>query len=452
MLATCRPSGLSTLHGRLSVISSIPAHHRSGPDAFTYSPMSGDGYGMSGDGLMDAIRSIVRKGKTAVDEGIAGAINLIPSSDKNARPMFPGERHAVLKLANGKYGVANYMGPGTQLEKRLIRQDPPRSIEDKVALAHDSRYALAKSQADVVKADAKMVNKLQELKRTGQGNKFNIELGLRPIQAKMLAERTGIAKPGQIASFGGTTNPSLVQRKLDELEQEGFGILPGEVLKQKLLEMSSGQGLSLPGGRMNGRGMSQVSNMLGTNKLLKSLTTFVSSKILPHLLKQLGLSGSGLRLAGQGKKATRSLLFMRMKKALDDGARRDGSTIVGTGVMDTLKGIAKKIPGLALGAAKTLLPILIQVGLKKYGQRGKGIGSSIMKALNSKLVSGMAKAFKWFINSKLKPGQTPLFGSGMIGEMEGMGFWDDFKKGFMKVWDPIIKVGKTVAPLIPMVL
>jgi len=76
---------------------------------------------MSGDGIFDKIKSLMSMGdsaKTAVQKlgGIwTGDIgtslrNMVPSSDSNARPQYPGEMHAILKLPNGKYGTANYMG------------------------------------------------------------------------------------------------------------------------------------------------------------------------------------------------------------------------------------------------------------------------------------------------------------------------------------------------------
>jgi hypothetical protein len=43
-------------------------------------------------------------------EGLSDVLNLIPPSDESARPSYPGERHALLKLPNGKMGIANYMG------------------------------------------------------------------------------------------------------------------------------------------------------------------------------------------------------------------------------------------------------------------------------------------------------------------------------------------------------
>lgn len=41
---------------------------------------------------------------------ITAVKNVLPSSDSNARYQYPGEKHAILKLGNGKFGTANYSG------------------------------------------------------------------------------------------------------------------------------------------------------------------------------------------------------------------------------------------------------------------------------------------------------------------------------------------------------
>jgi hypothetical protein len=68
------------------------------------------------------------EGKGVVDtivKGINYVSNLFPSSDKEATEIEAGEKHGVLILPNGKIGRANYMGPGTNLIKRLKRGDKP---------------------------------------------------------------------------------------------------------------------------------------------------------------------------------------------------------------------------------------------------------------------------------------------------------------------------------------
>lgn len=96
----------------------------------------GGGPGFGGEGIMDIARGIYDKGKQAISsamvygppgrdllkKGAEMAIdaygselgttvkNLLPSSDETGRPAYSGERHAILQLPNGKYGMANYMG------------------------------------------------------------------------------------------------------------------------------------------------------------------------------------------------------------------------------------------------------------------------------------------------------------------------------------------------------
>jgi hypothetical protein len=170
--------------------------------------------------------------------------NIIPSSDETGRPAYPGEKHAILQLPNGKYGMANYMGPGTQVINRLKRGDPPRTKSDKVAMRHDIDYALAKGasnkdeQANQIRqADKRMVASLDRIANERGDNVKNIFQGRRLIQAKMLAEDTGAMKKG---SFGGdleNINPDdkvLLMSKKAGLEQEGYG-LPAQALKMKLV-------------------------------------------------------------------------------------------------------------------------------------------------------------------------------------------------------------------------
>jgi hypothetical protein len=124
--------------------------------------------------------------------------NKIPASDNTARPGFKGERHAILRLPNGKMGIANYAGPGTHIIQRLIRNDPPRSYVDKVAKKHDIEYALSTFEPneqmqlrDIRLADEEMIRKLQKTKKD---NLYNISIGLRLIQGKKMLEDVGFMK------------------------------------------------------------------------------------------------------------------------------------------------------------------------------------------------------------------------------------------------------------------
>jgi hypothetical protein len=411
--------------------------------------------GMEGTGILENIKKAMELGRDISDiaTGPVGTTlrNLLPSSDKNARPGFPGEKHALLKLPNGRIGVANYMGPGTQIEKRLARGDPPRTLSDKVAQAHDIRYSLATNQKDVRNADRKMVSKLKQIERTRGDSKFNTQLGMRMIQAKMLAEKTGLAKPGKIASFGGIKDSSKpgFMTKLDELEQEGFG-LPGDMLKAKLQTKYSRKRKRGPK-RTNGKGLALAG--LGPDKLSKMLSSLTTSKILPALLKM--LSGGSLKLAGQGmpQKKLKSLLHMRMLKALNNGSSKSKTlpdtkpyVLKGKGV----KKVFKKLKPVAIATAKTLMPIIIKMALSKmrggasFDELKKRVENpSILGRLNNKLAEGLFHMFKKILLKQMGVKQS----GGSFAS-----FFKGFKKGFMKVLGPALKVGKAIAPIVPLLL
>lgn len=438
--------------------------------------MHGQPYLMQGDGLMDTISGIVNKGKTLAGKAqslgtkasdlytseIGTTLrNLIPSSDESARPGFAGEKHAILKLANGKYGVANYMGPGTHLEARLKRGDPPRTMADRVAQAHDSRYALARSQKDVANADRVMIAKLRELQKKRLDSNVNIQMGLRPIQAKLHAESLGLVKPGSIATFGDSLkspNKSLVENKLRELEQEGFG-LPGDALRATLIKNrlkkgdkrrkktggNAGRGLTLPGGslKLAGQGLTLPGGQIDINGLVKILSGLVSRKVLPMLLKKLGLPQMG-----SGKKAINSLLHMRMLRAMNNGASRK-TPLTGTRNAIAGRGLdSAKLKSMAQEVAKTLLPILTQMAIRKMsGGRMETISGaqlkseyenpSLMSRLSKSLASGAFSLFKKFLSSGAK-------GNGM----SGAGFFNDFARGFKKGFLGVMKPALKVAPLL----
>ena len=56
-----------------------------------------------------------------------------------------------------------YLGPGTDLEKRLKRGDPGKSRLDSIAKQHDIDYTKAMNIRDKWKADEKMVKAIDRL-------------------------------------------------------------------------------------------------------------------------------------------------------------------------------------------------------------------------------------------------------------------------------------------------
>ena len=87
----------------------------------------------------------------------------------------------------GKTGIEfhwpgyQYMGPGTKLKKRLARGDPGINRLDRLAKQHDIDYSKAKNLQDKWKADAKMIQGIDNF----QGRKTLTErIVKRIMQAK----------------------------------------------------------------------------------------------------------------------------------------------------------------------------------------------------------------------------------------------------------------------------
>ena len=380
-----------------------------------------------GQGVLDAIKNAYKKGKRVASTIVGNYTseksqrlrNMLPNADETAAPGFAGELHAVLKLPNGLYGTANFMGPGTQVVKRVKRGDRPRTVADKVAEAHDIRYSLTDSQSDVQRADKMMIDRLQEALKKREDNTTNINLGLRPIQAKYMAEKHGLISPGTFAKFGIEKDPAdraLLSGKLAELEQEGYGMLPGENLKKQLLK---------------------TYNNMGEDKkdMLKGISSMLVKHALPIMIKRLG--GNGLKLAGQGKNISQAL-YMAMLKKQDDGASRKLGAVLGAdgmrgrGIVDTLK----KVKPYAITAGKILLPIVMGAVEKKIREKylsGSGIARA-KKIINKHVANAMTHYIK---------------NDGNIKNMYGTGFWQDFGKGFVKGFTTTMKIG---LPLVKMLI
>jgi hypothetical protein len=196
----------------------------------------------NGSGLFSSIASLLVAEKTGVLNRIK---NAIPNSDDNARPGFIGERHAILKLKNGLTGIANFMGPGTRIEERIARGDPPRTLSDKTAQAHDLRYFKAKTTDDIRVADKTMIEALKRIKASNGDSRFNIAQGQKLIQLKMKLEDNGIFNKGSFGELNKAMNRLMtpaMNEKLNELKQQGFGIAsqkeketdPIELLRKKM--------------------------------------------------------------------------------------------------------------------------------------------------------------------------------------------------------------------------
>ena len=141
--------------------------------------------------------------------------------------LMAGEKHQMIKMPDGRIAPAVFSGPGTQLETRIRRGDKPLSYVDKTAQAHDLRYQLAKNEADVKIADADMIRNLEKAKAQNLDNMFNIRQA-ELIKVKYLLQDKFGLPTSWFTSFGldSIKDPTIIpimQAKLKELEQQGFG-------------------------------------------------------------------------------------------------------------------------------------------------------------------------------------------------------------------------------------
>lgn len=375
---------------------------------------------MSGDGLMDIVRGLFDKTKSgakylydnsgAISDAYTSELgttlrNMIPDADDTARPGFAGEKHMILQLKNGKNGVANFMGPSTQVVQRLKRGDPGRTPSDTVAKRHDIDYALAqgaRTTADQFKqiraADNRMISSLKKIKESNGDAARNIQAGMRLIQAKKLGEDVGIIGKDK---FSGPlrnipdSDKALLTSNRDKLTQEGYGLsLPGAGLKKKIL-----------------RGLSRSKTLPSTRSYTMSgdgeIANFIADKALPSLTTHLGLPPIP-------KELVRKIVNAGMDKSGKIGAK-----------LDTI--------------AKYVIPVLAQMKVKHMTGRGMtGAGlKSFMKSpkLQKLLKMGLMKSL-----------HGRMSGKGL--SLAGGSFWSDFKKGFTSVFKPFATIAAPIASAI----
>lgn len=356
---------------------------------------------MAGEGITDMMKKVYEKGKNLAglytSEFGTAVRNAIPSSDDTARNGFAGEKHAILKLQNGKMGVANFMGPGTNLTKRLARGDPARTEVDRAAMAHDIRYGLAQNIDDVRNADRTMMTAVDRIARDKSDAPMNIAQA-RLIKAKMGLEDMGVLKRDAFSGDLSSKNISnsereLLNGKLKGLEQQGYGkkkLLPGDALKMKLLK------------QMAGKGVSASRDLGGPYKMSGSgILDFVIENIIPKLMKVVGIKEGAV-----SKNQLKNII----------------SKSVGLLKSGNLENITDHL-------SKTILPILTHL---KMGGNGK-IPLVKKNKLISSLKKGLVKSLKHYVSKKQG-------GKGMLGGS----FWSDFKRDFMKLLKPGAKLASKV--------
>lgn len=141
-------------------------------------------------------------------EPVGSVETSVATIDKLHNTGFAGEQHAILVLPDGSLETANFMGPGTELIKRLRRGDQGLTACDQVAKLHDILYGLAQFATDdkeqeklIRQADMIMVLQIMSIEDQKADHHTNIMLGKRLIQLKMKGEDWKLIRP---AVFGGS--------------------------------------------------------------------------------------------------------------------------------------------------------------------------------------------------------------------------------------------------------
>ena len=134
--------------------------------------------------------------------------------------LFPGERHQILTLPNGKHVFASFSGPGTHLLRRIKLGDEyakPKTITDLIAKLHDIDYSLADDLSDIEKADTRMLVNLGIAMKKKLDVKSNILPAMTGIASKKLGEKLNIIKKD---NFSNLTKKSDEEKQLLENEQK----------------------------------------------------------------------------------------------------------------------------------------------------------------------------------------------------------------------------------------
>lgn len=160
---------------------------------------------------------------------VKGVADKVLNVDKSINTLYPQEYHGILKLPDGRYASAQYLGPGSRLDYRVPRGDKGLTPIDTESLAHDIRYNLSSTPEAIRAADNKFNEVIDRLRKEGKEDEFNLKQA-ELIKVKVFLEGNELIRK-VIRKFN--TRPTDIQNspeltakleaKLKELEQQGYG-------------------------------------------------------------------------------------------------------------------------------------------------------------------------------------------------------------------------------------
>jgi hypothetical protein len=173
----------------------------------------------------------------------------IAKAKLSMKPRFKGEAHSPIVDPQGQLRLGEYIGPGTQILKRVQlleqgnRDVKPVSIVDQVAEIHDIDYQLASDSktkkeqlAKVRKADLDMLKRLKKIKKKKLDKKANIILGEKGIGAKVGIEKQGKSVGTAVGFALGGPAGALVGRLLGSKGQSKLKDIAGPLTNMTLTQ------------------------------------------------------------------------------------------------------------------------------------------------------------------------------------------------------------------------
>lgn len=122
--------------------------------------------------------------------------------------LFEGENHGILWVPGKGFERANYMGPGTKVNKRIRMGYVGKTPVDAASQVHDIDYGLASATAKTDEelgklgreADDRMIRTGWKAYQAGNENLFNLIEGPGLIKAKEWLEDWGLLSPTKFLS------------------------------------------------------------------------------------------------------------------------------------------------------------------------------------------------------------------------------------------------------------
>jgi len=184
--------------------------------------------------------------------GLAEDLSKLALGKVGSTPRFKGENHSTQIMPDGSIKLAEYMGPGTEIEKRVgmllsgNTEVRPITKSDEVSMVHDIDYSLAqlsKTKAEqlakVRQADIAMLKRLKKIKAKKLDNPANILMGEAGIGSKVQIEKKGKTGATLAGLAMGGPAGALVGRIIGSKAKSKFQGIAGPLVVRSPTETSN---------------------------------------------------------------------------------------------------------------------------------------------------------------------------------------------------------------------